>query len=78
MIEGLGFDPEQSSARGLDKLSGGERGRVGLARQLVPPGDILLLDEPTNHLDLETTAGWSSTSARPSARSSSSATTAPS
>jgi ATP-binding cassette subfamily F protein 3 len=57
VIEGLGFDPEQSKVRGLDKLSGGERGRVGLARQLVLPGDVLLLDEPTNHLDLET-ARW--------------------
>ncbi len=57
VLEGLGFDPELSKVRGLDKLSGGERGRVGLARQLVLPGDVLLLDEPTNHLDLET-ARW--------------------
>jgi ATP-binding cassette subfamily F protein 3 len=57
VLEGLGFDAETSKTRGLEKLSGGERGRVGLARQLVLPGDVLLLDEPTNHLDLET-ARW--------------------
>jgi ATP-binding cassette subfamily F protein 3 len=56
VLHGLGFDPEQARDRSLDTLSGGERGRLGLARQLVAPADVLLLDEPTNHLDLETTA----------------------
>jgi ATP-binding cassette subfamily F protein 3 len=54
VLHGLGFDPDQARSQTLDRLSGGERGRLGLARQLVTPADVLLLDEPTNHLDLET------------------------
>ncbi len=54
VLHGLGFDPDQARTQALDGLSGGERGRLGLARQLVTPADVLLLDEPTNHLDLET------------------------
>ncbi len=56
VLQGLGFDAVVARTQPLVQLSGGERGRVGLARQLVAPSDILLLDEPTNHLDLETTA----------------------
>jgi ATP-binding cassette subfamily F protein 3 len=55
VLHGLGFDPDDARTRPLASLSGGERGRLGLAQQLVAPADVLLLDEPTNHLDLETT-----------------------
>jgi ATP-binding cassette, subfamily F, member 3 len=56
VLHGLGFDPDAARTRSLASLSGGERGRLGLAQQLVAPADVLLLDEPTNHLDLETTS----------------------
>src|SRR3954471_4284961 len=55
VLDGLGFNPEQARITPLGGLSGGERGRLALAGQLVAPADVLLLDEPTNHLDLDTT-----------------------
>ena len=55
VLHGLGFDPVDARTRSHSQLSGGERGRLGVARQLVSPADVLLLDEPTNHLDLDTT-----------------------
>jgi ATP-binding cassette subfamily F protein 3 len=47
----VGF-AEADLARSIDTLSGGERGRLELAKVLVRQPDLLLLDEPTNHLDL--------------------------
>jgi len=55
VLHGLEFDPAQARVTPLAALSGGELGRLGLARQLMSTADVLLLDEPTNHLDLETT-----------------------
>jgi ABC transport system ATP-binding/permease protein len=47
------FRPEQARTP-VSVLSGGERARLILARELARPSNVLVLDEPTNDLDLET------------------------
>lgn len=52
-LDKFGFDARMRNSP-LSTLSGGERGRVMLAKLLLEGGNLIALDEPTNDLDLAT------------------------
>ena len=52
-MEALRLPPGDRDVR---SLSGGERRRVSLCKELLAHPDVLILDEPTNHLDADTVA----------------------
>ncbi len=52
VINGLGFAKNHMDTP-VSKLSGGEKTRLSLAKELIKNPDILILDEPTNHLDIK-------------------------
>ena len=45
--------PRRDESRSVDKLSGGERGRMLFGKIMLQRPNVIVMDEPTNHLDME-------------------------
>ncbi len=52
VLNGMGF-ADKDWGFPISSLSGGEKTRLALAKQLLEAPDLLILDEPTNHLDFK-------------------------